>query len=365
MNDCPCPTGRPTPAALLLGFAGAALTCLLCRELLLACGGNVSAMSAALAVLPLAMAAGHGLAQRLDPAVAPADRLAPVLGLLALAGPLTLLVLPAVLPMTAPAGLRVTPASIRLTASALLAFVPLGLLLGAGLILTAVTAARMPRPPRLPLPVSLAAGAALGGLFVAFVAIPKLSPLNAALDAGIGCCAAGVLCAAGAPNSRQMETWLSLLAFGYVLVLPLSGVLDVRLTGWLLPGPAGGATGAPLAVAGLPPEGLLAVVGAVGPVLAVAAVLLWQAQEGLAMGPLGEGLLDASLFAGLVFAFRALGGELATRLPLLLAAWAAGQALALARPGRRTERRATLLPSAALFYGYALGLFLPAVLILF
>ncbi|HCR13287.1 MAG TPA: hypothetical protein DIU49_08485, partial [Desulfovibrio sp.] len=83
MKNCPCPTGRPTPAALALGFAGAAMACLLARDLLLAFGGNTPATGLALAVFPLGLAIGLRLAPRFTTRNDPADLLAPMLGLLA------------------------------------------------------------------------------------------------------------------------------------------------------------------------------------------------------------------------------------------------------------------------------------------
>jgi hypothetical protein len=369
MNDCSCPTGRPTPAALALGFCGAALVCLLARELLLSFCSEEAALGAALAVLPLAMAAGLRLSQRGDAHGHPADRLAPYLGLLALAMPLALLLLRAVRPILAPGGALGVPGVSLVVGSALVAFVPLGLILGGGLAVTAQAADRVSQPLRLPLPASLAIGATLGALFVQFVAVPKLLPINASLDLGIGCCAAGVLCAAGAPNSRRMETWLSLLAFAFVLALPLSGIIDGLLAGWAWSCPADAAPSGPSNLASLLTDGLAPVLGAAGPVLLAGIILLWRSgtmaeASRAAYGPFGRGVVDASLLAGLLFAFKALGGDLFGRLSLLVAVYAAGQALALYLPFRREGRQAILAPSQPLFLGYALGLLLPALLLL-
>lgn len=369
MNDCPLPTGRPTPAGLALGFCGAAMVCLLARELLLSFCSEEAAMGAALAVLPLAMAAGQRLSQRGDAHGHPADRLAPFLGLLALAMPLTILLLRAVRPFLAPGGALGAPGVSLVVGSALAAFLPLGLILGAGLAVTAQATGRMTQPLHLPLPVSLAVGAALGAIFVQFVAVPKLLPINAALDLGIGCCAAGVLCAAGAPDGRRMETWLSLLAFAFVLALPLSGIIDALLAGWAWSCPADAAPSGPLNLASILSAGLPPVLGAVGPVLLAGIILLWRSgtmaePSRAAYGPFGRGLVDASLLAGLLFAFKAIGGDLFGRLSLLIAVYAAGQALALYLPFRREGRQALLELSQPLFLGYALGLLLPSLLLL-
>ncbi len=368
MNHCPCPTGRPTPAALALGFGVAALACLLARELLLSFCGDEPALAAALAVLPLAMAGGERLARRVGAAIHPADLLAPALGLLALTLPLSLLALRAARPFLAPAGTAVAAGPALIVGSALAAFLPLGLAAGAVLALTAAADARLARPPRLPLPVVVAAGAALGALFVQLVAIPKLSPINAALDAAIGCCAAGVLCAAGAPDGRRMETWLSLLAFLLLVPLPLSGIVDERLAAFAWSCPVEAVPAAPAGSAPALAAGLVAVLWSVGPVLVAGLALrAWAGRQGADAADrlrLAEGMCDAGLLVGLCFAYRAVGGDLYGRLSALVAAYAAGQALALYLPWRRENRPSALTASPALLLGYALGFALPALLAL-
>ncbi|WP_428560784.1 MAG: hypothetical protein ACP59X_17395 [Solidesulfovibrio sp. DCME] len=369
MNDSPSLTGRPTPAALALGFCGTALACLLARDLLLSFCGNEPALAAALAVLPLAMAGGARLRRRLGHTWHPADLLAPVLGLLALVLPLSLLALRAVRPFLAPPGPLPVAGPALVAGSALVAFLPLGLVAGTLLALTTEAAARLPAPPRLPLAVVATAGAALGALFVQGVAIPKLSPANAALDAALGCCVAGVLCAAGAPDGRRMETWLSLLAFVLLVPLPLSGIVDERLAAFAWSCPVEAVPTAPAGSAAGLAAGLAAVLWSVGPVLAAGLALrAWAERQGADAADrlrLAEGMCDAGLLVGIFFAYRAVGGNLYGYLPALVAAYAAGQALALYLPWRRENRPSALTASPSLLAGYALGFALPALLALF
>ena len=86
---------------------------------------------------------------------------------------------------------------------------------------------------------AIAGGTVAGALFVPLIAVPKLSPLNACLDVGIGCAAVGIICAAAAPHGkRSMETWLSVLALLFVLLLPLSSLIDARSSAWCDPSAA-------------------------------------------------------------------------------------------------------------------------------
>jgi len=83
----------------------------------------------------------------------------------------------------------------------------------------------------------LAGVAGLAGVgFVHFVAGPRLSALNIALDLTLGCAALGIVCAAGmAGTGRRLETWLSALALVAILALPLSGVVDDLSRHWTDP----------------------------------------------------------------------------------------------------------------------------------
>jgi hypothetical protein len=250
--------------------------------------------------------------------------------------------------------------------AALAAMLPLCICLGAGLAFTARVGERQPTQPRLPLAASLALGAALGAAFVQWIAIPKLSPVNASLDAGIGCCLAGVLCAAGAPDGRRMETWLPLLAFVFVLVLPLSSLIDARFA-TLEWGRA--ATDIPTAppLAALAARGPAAVLTACLPLLAAGlGAILFLCKPGAQQAgrekriPAAMGLADAAALFALLLAFAAVGGDLFGGLSGLVAAYAAGQALALPRKGAPCP----FAPSPALFLGCALGLALPSLLLL-
>ncbi len=366
MKNCPCPTGRPTPAALALGFAGATMACLLARDLLLAFGGNTPAAGLALAVFPLGLALGLRLAPRFFTArTEPADLLAPMLGLLALCLPFSLFVLRTAVRPPAVAGITVSGVALVGLAT-LAAMLPLCLCLGAGLAFTARVGERQPTPPRLPLAASLALGAALGAAFVQWIAIPKLSPVNASLDAGIGCCLAGVLCAAGAPDGRRMETWLPLLAFVFVLVLPLSSIIDARFAALEWGRAAADIPTAP-PLAALAARGPAAVLTACLPLLAAGlGAILFLCKPGAQLAgretriPAAMGLADAAALFTLLLAFAAVGGDLFGRLSGLVAAYAAGQALALSRKGAPCP----FAPSPALFFGCALGLALPSLLLL-
>ena len=111
--------------------------------------------------------------------------------------------------------------------------IPLGLALGAAGALSAAAARRAkPAQPRQIL-LFAAGGAVLGALFIVLVAVPKLSPVNACLDMGIGCAAIGILSAAAAPaGNRSYESLLSVLAIVFVLLLPLSGLFDDKINAW-------------------------------------------------------------------------------------------------------------------------------------
>ena len=113
-----------------------------------------------------------------------------------------------------------------------------GLVVGAGLAV-ARAAVREAGQTSARLLWTIAGGAVAGAIFVIVVAVPKLSPLNACLDGGIGCAAVGIICASAAPHGkRSLETWLSVLALVFVLLLPLSSLIDARSSAWCDPAAA-------------------------------------------------------------------------------------------------------------------------------
>ena len=217
--------GRPLAAAAALAFAGAALVLLVGREALAA-----AALAAAVAVAAAALLALAALGARLvRPHLAsehPATLTAPAMGAMAVCLPAALLA--ERLTTSLAGGLAGLGLSVGLT----------GLVVGAGLVV-ARAAAREAGETSGRLLWAMIGGAAAGALFVPLVAVPKLSPLNACLDGGIGCAAVGIICAAAAPHGkRSMETWLSVLALLFVLLLPLSSLIDARSSAWCDPAAA-------------------------------------------------------------------------------------------------------------------------------
>jgi hypothetical protein len=348
------------PAAIALGFAGTALVCLLLRELLLLFCGNALAMAASLAVLPLAMAAGTVLYRRRLAGRDPADLLAPLLGFLALCLPATLALVSVVRPGLARLATALPPLAVL--GAGLAAFLPAGLCLGIGLALVADVAGRKPGAPdaRLPLPLALPLAGVLGALFVQLVAIPKLSPLNACLDVGIGCAVAGLLCAAGAPGGRRLETWLSLLALLFVLLLPVSGLIEARLQAFAWQCPVDAIPATPRAAQALArqeapgppsPTGLPAGL-AVAALLAGAAVVLGDRHRlpGLSPGTAraaAAGLAEAAALVGLLLCYDLYAGALFVHLPALAAAFLAGGFLAVRQGLGRREPSGAAAPGLA------------------
>ncbi|EHJ49178.1 hypothetical protein DFW101_3178 [Solidesulfovibrio carbinoliphilus subsp. oakridgensis] len=354
-------TGRPLPAALALGFAGTALTCLLLREHLLLFCGNTLAMAASLAVLPLAMAAGTVLGRRRPAGRDPADQLAPLLGFLALCLPATLALASLVRPGLARlAGTALAPLAVL--GSGLVAFLPVGLCLGIGLALVADVAGRKAPAPaaRLPLPLAVPLAGVLGALFVQFVAIPKLSPLNACLDIGIGCAGAGLLCAAGAPGGRRLESWLSLLALLFVLLLPVSGLIDARLQAFAWQCPIDAIPATPRAAQvlarqeapGRPSPTGLPTGLAVAALLAGALVALGDRKRLPGLSPdaaraAAAGLAEAAALVGLLLLYDLYAGALFVHLPALAAAFLAGETLGVCRGLGRREPSGLPAPALA------------------
>jgi hypothetical protein len=327
---------RPLPAALALGFAGAALVCLLLRELGRFFAGHEPAIAAALTLLPLCLPAGAALARRLATRYDPADLLPPLLGILAVTMPTTLLALRAVRPFLAAAA-GSTLSAVSILGAGTLAFAPLGLCLGGGLqALSAATARRPDHRGVRPAVMTAAAGCA-GALFVVFVALPKLSPVNACLDMAIGACAAGLLCAVGVPGGRRAETWLSLLAVCFVFALPLSGLIDARSDQW---GPAPTAAGTevpPTRPAASPRNRPGPAVTGLALVLALGLVFPATRQRKIVSSPLAASaaaMAESAAILAVFFGGHSLGVLPADRQGTLLAAFMAGEALGLWLGGR-------------------------------
>lgn len=374
MTQHPDPSGRPLPAAVALGFAGAALSCLLLRELLLLACGDLAALGAALALLPLSVAAGAGLCRRLGRDRDPADLLAPLLGVLAVSLPLALVLLRGTRAVAAPA-VGTAVSWLAVLVPGLAAFLPFGLCLGLGLSLVAALTGRAPAKVATRLPLALAGAGCLGALFVQFVAIPKLSPMNACLDLGLGCVVAGLVCAAGAPGGRGMETRLSLLALAFVLPLPVSGLIDAHLEAlaWSCPVadiPTSLEQARLLApqVRSLPPSlPALAMALAATTLLAVATTLQGGAKRrpGPALSrdaarAAAAGMAAAAVLVGMFFAYELFAQALYRNLPALAAVFLAGWTLFLIPRQGRAPRFPAPCPPALV--GAALGSLLPAVL---
>jgi hypothetical protein len=361
-------TGRPLPAVLALGFAGTGATCLLARELLLAFCGNEAALAAALAVLPLALAAGSRLPGRRWPQRDPADLLGPALGILALLLPLSLL-----LPRLARPGIiaegaaHLTPLAVAV--AGLAAFVPLGLCLGCALALAGTVGERQADRSAARLPAFFAAAGVLGAFFIQFVAIPKLTPLNASLDMGLACCVAGILCAAGSPGGRGPETWMSVLALGFVLLLPVSGLIEARIAAWQWQCPLEAVPAVPAAAGSVLGGALHALATALACIAAaVAGILLLHGRNALPGKPhapgrqLAAGMAEAGGLLGVLFAYQTVTGNLFAYLPLLVAAWMVGEALAL-YPAQ--DASPSLTPDVRALYGAALAIACLAALLAF
>jgi hypothetical protein len=235
MKTPPLRTGRPLAVMGAVGFAGAALLVLIGREISGAYPDH-TVLVVVLAALCLGLGGflGTRLVRRLPVGSVPADCLAPAMGLVAVALPLALLLsrlerglLPAA------GGTFLPPGLVGALAAGLL---PLGVALGAAAILAVAATGQDDPGQRRKTLLFLAGGAVLGTLFVPLVAVPKLSPINACLDIAIGCTAVGLLSAAAAPaDNRKYETWLSLLAIVFVLLLPLSGLFDDKTNAWCQP----------------------------------------------------------------------------------------------------------------------------------
>jgi len=235
VTDAPLRHGRPLPVIGSVGFAGAALVVLIGRELLGAYPGHAPLVVVlAAASLGAGLFLGARLIRLLAATSDPADGMAPAMGIVAVSLPASLLLSRLGRGLAAAAHDGFFPPGLGM---ALLAgLIPLGLALGAAGALAAAAARRAePAQPRKTL-LFTAGGAVLGALFILLVAVPKLSPINACLDMGIGCAAIGILSAAAAPaGNRSYESWLSVLAIVFVLLLPLSGIFDDKTNAWCEP----------------------------------------------------------------------------------------------------------------------------------
>jgi len=225
MTDVRPVHGRPRAAAAALAFAGAALVLLVGREALAVAPLAVVIAVAAAALLGLAALGARLIRPRLA-SDSPATLTAPAMGAMAVCLPVALLSERLVSSLAG--GLAGLGLSVGLT----------GLVIGAGLAVARAAGTEAGETSGRFL-WTLAGGAMAGALFVTFVAVPKLSPLNACLDGGIGCAAVGIICASAAPHGkRSMETWLSVLALVFVLMLPLSSLIDARSSAWCDPAAA-------------------------------------------------------------------------------------------------------------------------------
>ncbi len=225
--------GRPLPAAAAAGFAAMAFLVLFLREILALFFGNEILAGLALAVGLAGAALGAFFFPRLALGRRPAELLAPALGLTAVLMPAAILAIRLMRPWL---GIHPgqTPSLAAVLAASALCCGPVCLVLGFAASACLATAGSHPKWSARPLAAVVAAalGAAAGGLFVQFVAIPRLSPVNACLDMALGLAAVGLFCAAGTSESRRMETWLSLLGLLCVLALPISGLLDAKSRAW-------------------------------------------------------------------------------------------------------------------------------------
>ena len=225
MTDARPVHGRPRAAAAALAFAGAALVLLVGREALAAASPAAVVAVAAAALFGLAALGARLIRPRLA-SDNPATLTAPAMGAMAVCLPVALL------------GERLTTSLAGGLAGLGLSVGLTGLVVGAGLAV-ALAAGKEAGETSGRLLWTIVGGAVAGALFVAFVAVPKLSPLNACLDGGIGCAAVGIICASAAPHGkRSLETWLSVLALVFVLLLPLSSLIDARSSAWCDPAAA-------------------------------------------------------------------------------------------------------------------------------
>jgi hypothetical protein len=232
MSNTVVRSGRPLAGTLAAGFAGGAFAALALPEVLGPARPGPAGLAALAGVWLASLLLGAVWDRRNRAGGQPKDWLAPALGLIGLTMPLALLA----------ARMGHLPALDRLGLpwASLAGCCPTGLFCGLALAAALAEARTHPRWRDRPaaIPTILAVSALAGAAFCLYVAEPRLSPLNTALDLTLGCAALGIVCAAGAPvASRRLETWLSLLALLTILALPLSGVLDQVSLHWNPPQP--------------------------------------------------------------------------------------------------------------------------------
>ena len=206
--------GRPS-ATLATGLAAGAFCRLVLAESALLPAGTAAVAGWSLVGFFLI---GTFVARRFAHGQQTAARLVPLLGVVGAALPVSLLALRFAVPVMGPF-------------AAVPGLAPAGLALG--LAGTACLAASQGHPRwngrAASLGLLLVATAGLGAL-AARIVLPRVSPVNLALDLTLGCAAMGIVCAAGTGQQRRHETWLSLLALAAILALPLSGLIDARST---------------------------------------------------------------------------------------------------------------------------------------
>lgn len=360
MTQQTTPHGRPLPAAIALGFIGTAFTGLLLRELLLLYCGQEPALGLALAVPAALLLPGAALARRRAARHDPADMLGEILGVLALVMPVTLLVLRAARPLC---GIQegAFPSILSIFAAAGLAFALLGLCLGFGLWTVFATAARHPKwsADKTTLPLALTGFAAAGALFVQFVVVPYLTPLNACLDMAIGCAAAGLLCTIGTPGGRHLETRLSLLAVCCVLALPISNLVDAKSRQWEW----GHAISLDFVAVQGPQLSQLADgvgrhlgLGAASLALALLLIFVTARRQRTPLPAQAAAMAESASALVVLFGYQMLGGSLYTHLAVLIAAFMAGETLGFfvaPHVTRRMRQRSMALPLVGPILGLA------------
>jgi hypothetical protein len=282
-----------------------------------------------------------------------------ILGVLALAMPATLLVLRAARPLC---GIQegAFPSILSIFTAAGFAFALLGLCLGFGLWTVFATAARHPKwsADKTTLPLALTGFAAAGAFFVQFVVVPYLTPVNASLDLAIGCAAAGLLCAAGTPGGRRMETLLSLLALGGVLLLPISNLLDAKSRQW--------EWGHTLSIDSFADKGPVVSqlaegvgrhlgLGTASLALALLLIFVTARRQRTPLATQAAAMAESASALVVLFGYPLLGGSLYAHLGLLVAAFMAGETLGFFVAPRVTRRMRQRSPALALM-GPILGL---------
>lgn len=229
MTDACTSPGRHLVGLLATAMLAGAFAALAGPEILGAARPDATRLLVLAALALSGPALGIFLVGRL-PRRPPLDRLARTLGLVGLAMPLAVL--------AARAGHQPLLDGLPVPVVSLAGGWLTGLLFGLALAAVFAGAGRHPRLCGRPgaLAVLLAAAVLAGIGFTRYVAGPRLSALNIALDLTLGCAVIGIICTTGTPGAnRRLETWLSVLALVAILALPLSGVLDDVSRHWADP----------------------------------------------------------------------------------------------------------------------------------